>query len=156
MTELALTRSGDDRRRYELAGYGSIRRSGWASRDSELRTTTGRVYVARPRGWTQRTAEAVDQVGSVVGEFRQRKVMSHAGDVAWTGLPHEISRESVWRGSYVLTHHGARLLAVKARGWGRTPAVVTLDDRSVDAGLVLFSVWLVQSFVAQDAASASG
>ena len=37
MTEYALTRSSGDRRRYELAGFGTLRLGGWAKLDSALR-----------------------------------------------------------------------------------------------------------------------
>ncbi|MBB6628299.1 hypothetical protein H5V45_13315 [Nocardioides sp. KIGAM211] len=153
--ELVLTRSTDDRRRYDLAGVGSVRREGLLGRSHELRPVVGRPLVARQRGFLGRSTEAVDEAGVVVGTFTQRGLLRHGGPVVWNGLPHDLTSRSSWKNGYELARDGTPLLTVEARGWGRTPARIRVHDDRVDPGLVLFTVWLVQQFVQQDAAASS-
>jgi hypothetical protein len=155
MTEVQLTRAHDDRRRFDLDGFGSVRRTRWLTQEAELRTREGAVLTARQKGFLQRAAQAVDRAGGVVGEFRQRKLVNYGGDLTWAGVAHEISSESAWRTRYLVSRDGAPLLSVLVKGWGgRTPAVVTVSDPRVDAGLALFAVWLVRVFAASDSSSA--
>ena len=156
MTELALTRASGDRKRYDLPGYGSLRRVGWLSRESELRTDDGRVLTARQRGALQRAAEALDPAGSVIGDYRQRRVLDHGGDLAWSGLPYEVSSESALHTRYVVSRHQAPVVRVHVKAWGgRAPATVTVADPHADAGLVLFTVWLAQTFAHSSSGDAS-
>ena len=143
---LVLTRAGDDRRRYDLAGVGSIRRPGLFGRASELRTVTGRALLARPSGLLHLGAEAVDEASGIVGTFSQQGTLRHGGEVVWNGLPHRITSQSSWKYRYELAHHDRSLLEVEARGWGQKPAQVVISDGRVDPGLVLFTLWLVQHF----------
>ncbi len=153
MTELPLTRSTDDRRRFEIDGVGALRRFGLFARGAELRTVTGRTLRARPRGWPGRRSEATDEAGGVVGEFELAWRMRRSGTLTWQGLPHQVTTESSWRNRYLLSRDDRPLLSVRCRGWGRTPATLTVHDRSLDPGLVLFTAWLVQQFVESDAAA---
>ena len=155
MAELALTRSVDDRRRYELDGVGSIRRVGLFSRGAELHTVTGRMLNARSRGFAGRTSDATDEASGTVGQFVQAWKLKRTGTLTWRGLPHEVTTESSWRNRYLLSRDGRALLTVQCRGWGRTPARLTVHDDTLDPGLALFTTWLVQQFVESDAAAAS-
>ena len=157
MTELALTRASDDRKRYDLPGYGSLRRDGWLSRRSELRTDDGRVLTARQRGALQRAAEALDAAGSVLGDYRQQRVLNHGGELTWSGLPYEVSSQSALYTRYVLSRNHAPVVSVHVKAWGgRTPAVVTVTDPHADPGLVLFTVWLVQTFAGASGDASAG
>lgn len=70
MTELALTRSADDRRRYDLDGYGSLRRAGWLSRSAEIRTPDGAVRTTK-QSPTGKVASLFDQTGGLVAEYER-------------------------------------------------------------------------------------
>ena len=150
MTELALTRSADDRRRFELAGYGSIRRIGWAARNAVIHTGDGveRMTKQSPTG---KFASLTEAAGSVVAEYERTRWVDHGGTVTWRGLPYDVSVESHWRHRYLLSRNGADVLRVTCKGWGKKPAVVEVLDPRVDPGLVLFMTWLAQAFVEMDA-----
>ena len=154
-TQLTLTRSSDDRRRYELPGHGSLRRTRWLSRDAEIATADGvtRRTTQSPTGKRATLTEGAD---SVVAAYERTSWTSHDGTVTWRGLPHQVRVESRWRGRYLLSRDGADLVRVTCRGWGRRPATVEVLDPAADPALVLFTTWLVQTFVEMDAASASG
>jgi len=157
MTELALTRASDDRKRYDLPGYGSLRRDRWFSRRCVLRTDDGRELTARTQGMLQRAAEAVDRSGSVVGDYRQRRLVNRGGDLAWSGLPYEVTSQSMLHTRDVVSRHQEPVVSVHVKAWGgRTPAVVTVSDPRADPGLVLFTVWLVQTFAHSASSEAAG
>ena len=80
-----LTRSADDRKRYDLAGHGSLRKPSWWSEKGEILTVEGYALTATMVGFMQRTAEATDAGGAVWGRYRRTKSMSHGGDIEWRG-----------------------------------------------------------------------
>jgi len=69
--ELELTRSRDDRRLYELAGVGTLRLEGLASRRA-LAQASGRRWAIARRGFWRRQIEAVADDGSVDGRYEPR------------------------------------------------------------------------------------
>lgn len=152
MNELTLTRSADDRRRNELAGYGSIRRIGWLSRHAEIRTLDGfeRTTSQSPTGKFARLHEGS---GSVVAEYQRTRWVDHGGTVTWRGLPYELTVESSWRHRYLLSRNGTETVRVTCRGWGKKPAVVEVLESSTEPALVLFTVWLAQLFVEMDSSA---
>jgi len=152
VTELALTRSADDRRRYELAGYGSIRRVGWLSRYAEIRTLDGyeRTTTQSPTGKFARLLEAS---GSVVAEYERTRWVDHGGTVTWRGLPYDLTVESHWRHRYLVSRNGVETVRVTCRGWGKKPAVVEVREASAEPALVLFTTWLAQLFVEMDSSA---
>ena len=153
MIELALTRSADDRRRYELVGYGSIRRPRWLSRTVEIQTGDGVVRTTK-QSPTGKFASLSEGAGSVVAEYERTRWTNHGGTVSWRGLPFDLAVESQWRRRYLLSRDDRELLRVTCRGWGKTPAAVEVLDNSLEPGLVLFTTWLVQTFVEMDSSSA--
>jgi hypothetical protein len=154
VTELALTRSADDRRRYELAGLGSLRRPRLLSRDAEVTTRDGVVRTTHlsPTG---KYAQITDAHGGQVGEYARTRWTDHSGTVTWRGLPYDLTVESHWRNRYLLSHHGSDVVRVACRGWGKKPATLELLDPRVDPGLVLFTTWLVQTFVEMNSSAAT-
>ena len=150
MTELALTRSADDRRRFELVGHGSIRRSGWLARNAVIRTGDG-VERTTKQSPTGKFASLTEAAGSVVAAYERTRWVDHGGTVTWRGLPYDLAVESHWRHRYLLSRNGADVLRVTCKGWGKKPAVVEVHDPAIDPGLVLFTTWLAQAFVEMDA-----
>ena len=61
----------------------------------------------------------------------------------------------MWKGAWTLHERQRTVATVTAKGWGKTPATVSGLDPELDHGLVLFTVWLVQTFRAQDSSSAA-
>lgn len=155
MDELVLTRSGEDRRRFDLAGLGSLHKAGGLSSAAEISLLDGTVLTAERQGIFRTTMLAKDGAGTVVGEFRTRP-FSSGGDLVWLGTTYVLKSERWWGGRYVLSAGDQPVVRFRCSGWGgRTPVQVTLEGPRTDAGLVLFMTWGVQRLVA-DAASAGG
>ena len=152
MDALTLTRSPEDRRRYDLAGIGSIRRPGWFSRSAEIRTPHG-VLGSTAQSPTGKTASLTDTAGGLVAEYARTRWVDHGGTVTWRGLPYDLVVESHWRNRYLLSRHGVDAVRVTCRGWGKKPATVEVLDAATDPGLVLFTTWLAQTFVEMNASA---
>jgi hypothetical protein len=151
--EVELTRSADDRRRYELAGYGAVRWPRRLSTAGDLLAGDAREFSTSMTGWTQRAAQVTDAAGAAVGAYRSTSWLTHDGAVTWRGVEYEIRRAHRWRNHYSLLHFDRPVLRIEGRGWGRRPATVSGVDPGLERGLVLFAVWLVQTFISQDASS---
>ena len=158
MTELTLTRSSDDRRHYELPGYGSIRRAAWLSRDAEITTGDGVTRRTKQSATGKRAtlAEGAESAENVVAAYQRTSWTKHDGTVTWRGLPYAITTESHWRRRYLLSRDGGACVRVTCRGWGKKPATVEVLDPVTDPALVLFTTWLAQTFVEMDSSSAAG
>ncbi len=154
MTEYALTRSSADRRRYELAGFGTLRLGGWASRWATAQAGDRRWGFAR-RGIFRARIEATDPTGNVVGTFAGRS-LKRGGTVVWDGREYVLTSDSAWRERYALLAGGdTRVALLEGKGWGKRPVRVDVDDSTIDAGLLLFAAFVVRA-LAEDAGSAAG
>ena len=62
---------------------------------------------------------------------------------------------SAWRERYALTEGDRELALFAGKGWGRRPVQVTVNDpAAVDAGLLLFTAFVVRR-LAEDAGSSA-
>ncbi len=152
MTELELTRSPRDRRLYELAGVGTLRLEGLASRRA-LAQAGGRRWAIARRGFWQRTIEAVAEDGAVDGRFDPRSIR-RGGTVWWRGRELALRPASAWRERYALADGERELALFEGKGWGRRPVKVTLGEE-LDPALVLFTAFVVRG-LAEDANTAAG
>jgi hypothetical protein len=154
MVELELTRRAGDRRLYELAGVGSVRMKGWASRTAGAEANAHSWEIAR-RGLFSRMVEATDEAGKTVGQFRARG-LRRGGTLRWSDRELSLRPASRWRQRYALADGDRELAVFEGRGRGRRWVRVTLDDpRALDPGLVLFTAFVVGG-LAQDASAAAG
>jgi hypothetical protein len=153
MADLELTRAPDDRRLYLLQGVGTLRferglggrRAGAEAGDRRWRLTTG---------FWRRSVEAADESGSVVGTFEARK-LRRGGAVHWSGQDLELRPASRWRERYALADGDRELALFDAKGWGKRPVRVTVDDpAAVEPGLLLFAAFVVRG-LAEDASTAA-
>jgi hypothetical protein len=151
MGDLVLSRSVEDRRRFDLEGVGSLRRVGLFSRTTLLFPSGGEPLTAQSRVGLSGGAEALAPGGEVVGEFTSQALLGHGGEIAWRGRWLDLRSGTVLISRYVLRDGDTTLLEVQARGWGESPADVTIGAEPVDPGLVLFVLWLTQGFVDHDA-----
>jgi hypothetical protein len=151
--ELVLRRSHDDRHRYDVDGVGSLRYGGWASRRAEMRPVDGPALAVAPRGLMSRSADATTAAGEPIGEFAHQRKLTHGGTVEWRGRTLTLRSEAFLTSRYALVDGSSVLLEVRASGWGRTPARAVLGGELLEPGLVLFTLWLVNDFVAQDSSS---
>jgi len=153
MTELALTRSSRDSRRFELAGIGVLRLGGWASRWATAEVGEQRWGLAR-RGILRSRIEATDPAGNVVGTFEGRS-LKRGGALLWEGHEYRLKPDSRWTERYALFDGERRIALLEGKGWGKRPVGVDIDDRAIAPGLLLFTAFVVRA-LAEDATAASG
>ena len=154
MTELALTRSPGDRRRFDLQGYGTLRLGGWASRWASAEAGEQRWGFARRGVWRSRI-EATDPAGTVVGRFEGRS-LKRGGALRWQEHEYVLKPDSMWAERYALLDGERRLAVLDGKGWGKRPVRVDVDDvTETDPGLLLFTAFVVRA-LAEDATAAAG
>ena len=154
MAELELTRSKDDRRRYELDGVGSLRLQGWASRSASAEAP-GRSWQFGRRGFLRPVVEATDAAGGVAGTFKGSGI-KRGGTLRWGDRGLQLRPASVWRERYALADRDRELATFEGKGWGKRPVKVTVEDpAAVDPALLLFTAFVVRG-LAEDANSAAG
>jgi hypothetical protein len=154
MAELELTRSRDDRRRYEVDGVGALRLGGFLSRGATAEAGTA-TWAFDRRGFWQTTIEATDAAGGLVGSFDPRK-LRRGGSLRWGDRGLELRPASRWKERYALADGDRELAVFDGKGWGRRPVEVSVDDMAtVEPGLLLFAAFVVRG-LAEDASSAAG
>jgi hypothetical protein len=156
MPELQLTRTREDKNLYALEGVGTLRLRGWLARRASAEAGERSYEIVR-RGVFAPVTEATDAAGTLVGSFRGRTIR-RGGEVVWRGITYTLRPASAWRERYALAAaaDGRELAVFDGKGWGKRPVSVRIDDpHSVDAGLVLFTAFVVRG-LAEDAGSASG
>jgi hypothetical protein len=154
MAELELTRSRDDRRRYEVDGVGALRLGGFLSRGATAEAGTA-TWTFDRRGFWQTTIEATDATGGLVGSFDPRK-LRRGGSLRWGDRDLELRPASRWKERYALADGDRELAVLDGKGWGKRPVKITLDEPDlVEPGLLLFAAFVVRG-LAEDAGAAAG
>jgi hypothetical protein len=152
--DLELTRCRDDRRRYALDGVGTLRLEGFFARRATAEAGATSWSFDRVGFW--RTGmEATDATGAVVGTFAARTV-KRGGTVRWGGRELTLRPASTWKERYALADGDREIALLDAKGWGKRPVRVTLDDpAAVEPGLLLFAAFVVRG-LAEDAGATAG
>jgi hypothetical protein len=151
MAELALTRSRDDRRVYEVDGVGALRVGGLFSR-SVTAEAGGSSWTFDRRGFWSRTMEACDATGAVAGSFDPRTIR-RGGTLRWGGRELALQPASKWRERYALLDGERELALLDGKGWGTRPVSISIDESdAVEPGLLLLAIFLVRR-LAEDAAT---
>jgi hypothetical protein len=70
----------------------------------------------------------------------------------WEGHEHVLKPDSRWTERYALLDGERRLALLEGKGWGKRPVRVDVDDTTIDAGLLLFTAFVVRA-LAEDASS---
>ena len=152
VAELELTRSRDDRRLYVIKGVGTLRFEGLFSRRASAESGVG-VWSLGRRGVFQARFEATDAAGTVVGSFEQRG-LRRGGRLRWRDREHQLRPASSWRERYALVEEDRELALLDAKGWGKRPVRLTLEEPDlVEPGLLLFAAFTVRH-LAEDADAA--
>jgi hypothetical protein len=139
MAELELPRSRDDRRVFEVDGVGELRVGGLFSRRATAEAG-GASWSFDRRGLWDRTIEASDAMGAVVGSFDPR-TLRRGGSLRWGGRDFELRPTSAWKERYALLDGDRELARLTGRGWGKRPVTIGIDDpNAVEPGLLLFAV----------------
>jgi hypothetical protein len=151
MAELELTRSRDDRRRYEVDGVGSLRLRGLMARGATAEAGAASWTFDR-RGVWKRAIEASDATGVVVGSFDPRG-LRRGGALRWGGHYFELRPASWWKERYALVDGDRELAILDGKGWGKRPVRITVERLDVvEPGLLLFAAFVVRR-LAEDAAT---
>ena len=156
MTTIELAQAADDKHRFDLPGVGSVRHLKRTSFDSELCTLENTCVQAAMKGVWQPKAEATDAAGTVIGSYEPTAKLSRNGAVQWRGETYSLQSESSWDYSFSLSRDTTVLIQVQTSGWGKHPTTVVIEEDGVEPALLLFTVWLAETFVGQDFAYVAG
>ena len=152
--DLELTRVPGDRRLYHLAGIGTLRLQGLLGR-SAVATFEGGSWRFSRRGFWQREIVATDETGALRATFEPRSIR-RGGTLRVGERELALTPASSWRERYELTESGSVLATFDARGWGKRPVRVAIEDPArLEPGLVLFATFIAHG-LAEDGSSAAG
>jgi hypothetical protein len=155
MADVELTRSRDDRRRYEVEDVGALRLGGMFARGATAEAGAATWSFDR-RGFWQRLVEASDATGTVVGSFEPRK-MKRGGALSWGGRDYELRPASRWKERYALADGDREVAVFDGKDWGKRPVKITVDDPgAVEPGLLLFTAFVVRGLAEDASAAAAG
>ena len=140
---MQLTRDAGDGNLWVLDGVGTLRRTGRVSRAATADAGGARWQIVR-HGWVRPGFAATDAAtGAVVGELPGR----------WLGRGERLrwsERDLVLRGDggdgYELLDGERRLAVLTPRRAGRRPLDIVVEAPGVDAGLLLFTAFVVQAY----------
>jgi hypothetical protein len=153
LNELQLTRTPGDRRLYALEGVGTLRLTGWASREGSAEAGALSWQIKR-RGFWPRVIQAADAAGVVVGTYEGRS-LRRGGALRWCGRELALRPHSMWRERYALLEGDRQLATIEGKSWGKRPVSIAVDDAAaIDPGLLLFAAFVVRT-LAQDADAAT-
>jgi hypothetical protein len=153
VTELELTRVPGDRRLYALDGIGTLRLEGFLGRAALAQAGDARWKIGR-RGVWRRELQAIDELGALAGEFLPRAVR-RGGSLRWGERELTLQPASSWRERYSLSDGDRELVLLDGKGWGKRPVRLTLRDRTLEPGLLLFATFVVRG-LAEDASGSAG
>lgn len=154
MMEIKLTRSREDKKRYDLEGVGSLRFGGMLSRDTEARTVDGRTWTFHEGGVFGGRKEALGSGDTPIGTFDNTKIMRHGGVLTWEGVEYQVRSSSTWKSRFAMAQGELELVTVEDKGWGKSPVTVRLEDQDIDRGVLLYFIWLVHKWTEDDSAAA--
>ena len=155
MREVQLTRSGEDRRRYEIDGTGWLRTVGLFRFRAEAGTDRGTGWAFRPRGWASSRVEVLDALSNLpVAEYRRTGKLSYDGTISWRSRSYDVRRTSTWHQRFALFLGEEQVLELEVKSVWKRPVVLRIAPAlESEPGLVLFACWLCQRFVSQQAGS---
>ena len=154
MPDLELTRTREDRRHYALDGVGALRLEGVFARRATAEAGAATWSLHRVGLWRS-GMEATDAMGAVVGTFEPR-TMTRGGTLRWGGRELTLRTASMWKERYALADGDREIAVLDAKGWGKRPVRVTVEDvAAVEPGLLLFAAFVVRG-LAEDAGATAG
>jgi hypothetical protein len=150
--ELELIRDPDDRRRFALDGVGALRLEGFGRRRATIEAG-GQTWQAAPTGFWKRNVVATDAAGQTVAEFEPKRV-KFGGALRVGARELEIAPASTWKQRYALKDGDRELALLEAKGWGKRPVRVTIEDPAAVEPMVLLLAAFLARRMAEDASSA--
>jgi hypothetical protein len=143
VTEIDLTHSRAERKRFDLGAVGSLRYEGLFANRAVATAADGTTWRFGPAG--ARGVEAKGAGGAVVGAYDAGDPRN--GRLTWAGRALVVRPVRGRRARWTLhDEEGAELAALEGRGTGARPATITLPDapEPLDPGLLLFLAFLVR------------
>jgi hypothetical protein len=150
--ERELIRDPDDRRRFALDGVGALRLEGFGRRRATIEAG-GQTWQAAPTGLWKRNVVATDAAGQTVAEFEPKRV-KFGGALRVGARELEIAPASTWKQRYALKDGNRELALLEAKGWGKRPVRVTIEDPAAVEPMVLLLAAFLARRMAEDASSA--
>ncbi len=144
MTAMKLTRDSVDGDLWVLEGVGTLRRTGRISRAATAEAGALSWQSVR-RGWVRPGFRAADATGAVVGEIKGR-FMRRGETLRWADRVLVLRADELRRTGYVLLEGERRLASMAPKRSGKRPLDVTVDDPTIDPGLLLFMAFVVQAY----------
>src|SRR4051794_37887624 len=152
MKNLELRRTPGDRALYALETIGTLRLEGLFSSRATAEAG-GRSWRLGRRGlWGK--LQALDTAGTVVGTFERR--FAGGGTLRWGDRELTLRRASVFRERYALADGYDEIALLDAKGWGKRPVTISVDERgALDAGLLLYAAFVVHTIARDNAGTAA-
>jgi hypothetical protein len=142
MVNRQLARIPGDHALYTLEGVGTLRLEGVSSSRATAEAAGRHWHFARRGFWRQ--LQATDAAGAVLGAFERR--LLGGGTVRWADREFALRRASVWHERYLLADGDRELALFDAKGWGRRPVTIRIDDHAaLDPGLLLYAAFVVHT-----------
>jgi hypothetical protein len=154
MPDLELNRLPDDRRRYVIAGVGTLRLQGFFA-SGAVAESEGMRWVFTRRGLLRRLVDATDAAGATVGTFEPGS-LRRGGALRWGDRRLVLRPAASFRERYSLMDGDRELALLEGKSWGRRPVRLTVAaDTAVEPGLLLFAAFVVRG-LAEDASAIAG
>ena len=150
MTSMELVRDPADPRHWVLDGVGTLLRTDRMSRAATAEAG-GRTWKIVRHGWIRTGFRSTDATGAVVGERSPKD----AEALRWSDRSLVLRRDGRERGGYVLLDGDRALATMTPKREGKRPLNVSVDDPTLDPGLLLFMAFIVQAY-ADDASFNTG
>jgi hypothetical protein len=150
--DLELKRTSRDRDLYELEGVGTLRLEGRITGRATAEAGSNRWDIARRGLWRQ--LQATDALGTVVGAFDRRLI--GGSRLHWRDRRYTLRRASVWRERYALAEGDREVALLDAKGWGKRPVRISVDNPSaLDPGLLLFAAFVADTLAGDSSAGST-
>ena len=139
-----LTRSREDRRRYDLEGWGSVRKPGFLGSTHELTTWDGTLFQTDVSGFFSYRVRVYDEERRQVGEYEPGAFFN--AELSWRDQVFQLRPERRFSRQLVLSRLGKDWLRIRGSRFDReTPVRVAVEDPEIEAGLVLFTTRILLS-----------
>jgi hypothetical protein len=140
---VSLTPSPDDHRLYVVKGTGTLRVTGWTWREATAEAG-GRSWQITRHGIWPRVIQAADVAGDIVGEFSGRW-LHHSAALRWSNRELALQIDRLQQDRYILVDNYRKLATIDGEGSDKRPLNITINDADIDAGPLLFAIYVVRT-----------
>ena len=139
---LALRRSSEDKRRFDLPGVGSLQLPRWPSRATLATPIEGAALtLVADRRACRAFDTAEREVGTSASTMRRNLIVA----VRWHDTEYELRALEREGTVYILSASDRDLAVIQPHG-RRSGATIGVGETSIDPSLLLYVIWLAQRF----------